>query len=509
MITNVRKKLVSLDDLSETAATLKSQGKVLVLCYGDFELLHPGHIRHLETARRHGDLLAVVLTKDQHVGKGPGHPFFNERLRAESLGALELVDYVAVSPIPSAAEVIRKVRPGVYAKGGEKDSPHDYTSKGIAERQAMKEVGGQLVITDVASFSSSRLLNDHFPVFSEETASFLRQFRERYEVWDIVGRLENLSGLKVLVIGDTIIDEYHFCKAVGKASKSANIAAKFLYSESYAGGALAVANQVASFVSEVCLVTCLGASDSQEELVRAHLKPNIHSRFFYRTHAPTIVKRRFIDPFMINKMFEVCFADDTDLPPRLQADVVDYLVRALSEYDVVIAADFGHGFISGDIVPALCEHARYLALNAQANSLNFGFNIATKYPRADYVCIDEQEARLAAHRKYGPLDEIVDMLVGRMCCSMLSVTLGGRGSLVYTTGQKPINVPSFSTDVVDTVGAGDAYLSLTSLCAAASQPGDLLGLVGNAVGALAVRIVGNKDSVESERLFSFISSLLQ
>ena len=290
--------------------------------------------------------------------------------------------------------------------------------------------------TDDITFSSSRLLNTHFPVFNEEAASFLKSFREKYAAAEIIGRLKRLAGMKVLVVGDTIIDEYHFCRSIGKASKSANITAKFLYGESYAGGSVAVANHVAGFCRKVKLVTCLGEENPQEQFLRDHLKPNVEPEFFLRPDAPTVVKRRFVDAFMLGKMFEVCFLNDEELPPHLETEVCGRLAGLLGDYDLVIVSDFGHGFIGGRILRVLGERLRFLALNVQTNSQNLGFNLVTKYPRADYLCVDEQEARLAGQSKYGPLDEIVSSLAEKLICRLITVTRGGRGSTTYCAGRR-------------------------------------------------------------------------
>ena len=93
-------KIVTLDELEKTVANLKKHGKTVVMCHGVFDLLHPGHIMHFEAAKREGDVLIVTLTKDQYVGKGPGRPVFNQRLRAESIASLGCVDYVAINEWP-------------------------------------------------------------------------------------------------------------------------------------------------------------------------------------------------------------------------------------------------------------------------------------------------------------------------------------------------------------------------------------------------------------------------
>lgn len=509
MTQDTRDKIITLGELAAIAESLAKAGRRLVLCHGDFDLLHPGHVRHLEAARRFGDALAVAMTGDAFVDKGPNRPFFNERLRAETLAAMQAVDYVVIHHSPGTADVVRAIRPAVLAHGSE-ESAHPSEALRLADaRAAAVEVGAAVEFTNDIQFSATQLLNTHFPVFNEQAAQFLREFRKQHSDADVIGRLRRMADIRVLSIGDTIIDEYHFCRSVGKASKSANITAKFLYGESYAGGTVAVANQAAGFCREVELVTCLGDQNPQEDFLRGRLKPNVRPKFFGRPDGPTVVKRRFVDPFMLNKMFEVSFFNDDDLPPRIEREVSDYLAAAIPQYDLVLVSDFGHGFLGPTIRQTICEKAKYLAVNVQTNSQNMGFNLATKYPRADFLCVDEQEARLAGQSKYGPLDAVIRDLAKRLKCRTVAVTRGGRGATIFTEQTGFTDVPTFSGEVVDTVGAGDAFLSIASLCAFAGESPDVIGTIGNAVGALAVRIVGNKESVAPEALFDFLSSLLR
>lgn len=510
MSQDMQDKIRGINELAEIVQGLKAVGKASVHCHGVFDLLHPGHLHHLRAAREFGDVLIVTVTPDAYVNKGPGRPVFNQRLREESLAALEPVDYVALNPYPTAVETIKRVKPDVYVKGSDyAKREDDITGKIHEEEQAILSVGGRIEFTDDITFSSTQLLNNYFAVFSDEAQAFLSGFRDRYTADDIIGLLKSFSGMKVLVIGDAIIDEYHYAEAIGKPSKSACISAKFLRAESYAGGALSIANHIAGFCDDVHLVTCLGRQDTREDFILENLKPSVTTRFFYRPDAPTVVKRRFVNPFQIAKMFEVCFMNDEDLEPDIEQDVCAYLQAIIGDYDLVIVGDFGHGFVGPRIIDTLCEKARFLAVNAQANSANLGFNVVTKYPHADYVCIDEGEIRLAEHSKHGSLEELIRDIVRQLDCGMISVTLGDRGTLVHEAGNGFCEAPIFSDGVVDSVGAGDAYLSITALCAATGQPNEVIGLVGNAVGAMAVRIVGNKESIEPVSLFKFVTTLLK
>ncbi len=503
-------KIKTLDELEKIVRDLKKRGKKVVLCHGVFDLLHPGHIKHFEAARREGDALVVTLTEDRYVGKGPGRPVFNQRLRAETIANIGSVDYVAVNRWPTAVELIRKIKPDIYAKGSDySDRDQDLTGEIYREEEAVKAGGGKLHFTDEIAFSSTQLLNIHFNVYHREAEEFLSGFRRKYDSDTVISRIKKLRPLKVLVVGDTIIDEYHYCQPMGKAWKETVIATRYLNRESFAGGVLATANHVAGFCDEVHLLTCLGTQNSQEKFIRSRLKKNIKPTFLYRDDAPTVTKRRYVDSAFLSKIFEVCFLNPQNPPPEVTRKAAAWLKRACPKYDLVIASDFGNGFIGPELVSVLCDRSRFLSVNTQTNSANAGFNLITKYPRGDYVCVDEPEIRLAACDKFGPLEELAREVARKLRRRRLTVTRGHNGSLGYTPRGGFVSAPVLSREVVDRIGAGDAYLAVTSACVAAGFPMDLVGFIGNAVGALAVKIVCNRESVEPVPLFKFITALLK
>jgi rfaE bifunctional protein nucleotidyltransferase chain/domain len=503
-------KILSLDELATVLSRERARGKRAVQCHGVFDLLHPGHIRHLEAARREGDLLVVTVTPDRFVNKGPGRPVFNQRLRAESLAALVSVDYVAITESPTAVDAIRKLRPAVYVKGSDyADSAADLTGKIDDERLAVEAGGGRVHFTTEITFSSSGLLNVHFDVYPEEAQAFLREFRTRYTADAVIGALTGLKDIRVLVIGDTIIDEYHYVQSMGKSPKELLVATRFLREEHFAGGILACANHVAGFCERVDVVTVLGARDSREAFIRERLKPNVTPKFFVRPDTGTVVKRRFVEQAFLNKMFEIAFLDDTELPPSLADQIGSYLRGVLDQYDLVLVADYGHGFLNRDLILQLAAESRFLAVNVQTNSANTGFNLITKYPRADYVCIDEPEVRLAMHDRASPMQDIIRRVAKDLAARRVTITRGHHGSMAYEEQEGFFEVPVLSREVVDRIGAGDAYLAITAPCAAAGYAAELVGFIGNAVGALAVRIIGNRTAVEPVPLFKFITALLK
>lgn len=507
-IEEINKKIKTLDELAQIVQKYKEEGKKVVHCHGVFDLLHPGHIRYLEAAKKEGDILIATITKDEYVDRGPGRPVFNERLRLESLAALMCVNYVALNEWSTAVETIKKLKPDIYAKGSEFVNLKDPTGRIQKEAEAIKSIGGRVHFTDGIVFSSTKLLNLHFNVYKRETQEFLRKLSNKYSSDYIIEKIQGLRNLKVLVVGDTIIDEYHYCELLGKSPKDNLIPVRYLKEERFAGGVLATSNHVAGFCDKVDLVTCIGNEKEDKNFILKNLKKNIKPYFFY-SDKPTIKKRRYVDTAFLNKLFGVYFLDDSLIPTELENQVIDYLKEKIPDYDLVIVSDFGHGFISQNIVKVLCEKSKFLAVNTQTNSANIGFNLIDKYTKVDYVCIDEPEGRLATKDKYSSIKEICEKIMKLGIYNKIVITTGHKGSSTYSKNEGFYEIPVFSEEFIDRTGAGDAYFSITSLCAIKEYPIDLLGFVGNAAGALAVKIIGNKKSIEPEALFKLITTLLR
>jgi bifunctional ADP-heptose synthase (sugar kinase/adenylyltransferase) len=342
----------------------------------------------------------------------------------------------------------------------------------------------------------------------EATSRFVEGFRTRHATRQVLESLSVIRPLKILVIGEAIVDEYSYCTPIGKAPKDPIISAKHIRLERHAGGVLACANHVAGFCDEVHVLTCLGGADSQEAFIRERLRPNIAPRFFVREAAPVITKRRYVTEGALVKMFEVVVMDDTPLPRDLEQQILDHLDRTLSVYDVVIATDYGHGLLGARTAALLAERARFLAVTTQANPGNVGFNVVTKYPRASYVCLDEQEARLAARDRWSPVPAVVSTIRGLLKSAAVSVTLGAQGVLVSGPDEVQHEIPALSASVVDKMGAGDAYFATTAPCVAAGLPMEAVGLLGSAAAALAVGFVGNRSFVEAASVERFVRALL-
>jgi rfaE bifunctional protein nucleotidyltransferase chain/domain len=503
------KKILGLRELAKVLDRERKKGKKIVQCHGCFDLLHPGHIKHFEAAKKLGDLLVVTVTPDRFVNKGPGRPVYNERLRAETIASLVFVDYVALNEWPDAEKTIKLVRPHFYVKGQDyKDRGKDVTGKIFDEEEAVKSVGGKLRFTEEVTFSSTGLINQFYSVLSPEANEYLRNFRASHEAAKISKLLDSLSAMEVLVVGDAIIDDYTFCKALGMAIKAPIVSAREIATERYAGGALAVANHVSNFVKRVHLVTSLGWETDVRQFVSSAMGKNVEVHVIERPEAPSIVKRRFIEQFNNQKMLEVSRLDDSPLSRDQESEAMELVQRLSKRCGATLVADFGHGFMTPALVEQACDLKGFVAANAQTNSANYGYNPVTRYSGVDYLCMDERELRLPLSDKFGPVEECVARMSDLTKCDSINVTLGKSGSLYYKDGDFYF-APVFSSDIVDSVGAGDAVFAVSSLLAAKNAPAEILPFIGNCVGAMKIRILGNKEPIRKPALHKYVGGLLK
>lgn len=504
-------KLKTLAELSEIASRARADGRRVVLAHGVFDVLHVGHKRHLDTGRSHGDLLIVTLTTDKFVNKGPDRPVFAEKLRAEMVAALECVDYVGISPNPGAEHVIEVVQPSFYLKGSEySDEEADVTGRIRTERLTVEKFGGRMLYTDDITFSSSNLSNRVLQLYPEEVDAFLKELRTRVTADGLAREIAAVQQKRCLVIGDTILDEYIYVEPLGKAAKESIIATKYRDREIFCGGAIATANLTAQLCQHVDLVTLLGREDSREDFVRQHLHPAISLVPFYREGGRTTVKSRLVDPAYFRKLIEVAYLSDEPLAEREQAALNDWVERRIADYDAVIVNDFGHGMIDAQLIDIVCRKAKFLAVNAQTNSANRGFNLVTKYPRADLICIDEPETRLAAMDRHSSIESVVrETLEKRIDCPAFIITHGKLGSLVFTREGGVERIPALTGEAIDTIGAGDAFFALAAPMMASGSSPFVAAFVGNAVGAMKVRIVGQRHQITKPEILKYLSTLLK
>ena len=491
---------------------IKKENKKIVLCHGVFDLVHPGHIIHLEQAKAMGDVLVVSITAAEYVRKGPDRPYFNDEMRLRFLAALECVDFVLLSEGYTVDDIVEAAEPDFYVKGSEyADETADVTGKIREERELVEKHGGQLRFTGGQVFSSTRLINRGLSGLSEEVCSYMQDFKQQYPLEDILRWTESTEKLKVLVVGEVIIDKYTYCDVHGLMSKDMGYSARIESSEEYLGGAAAVARHLASFTPNVTLLSVIGKEPAVQRRMQNDLSTQMRLCMISGDDQPTILKHRYLARNAKREEYRKLFAvNNIAKAPRLdrspREQVLSRLRELLPSYDAVFLCDFGHGLIDEETADLIQEKAEFLVLNCQTNSSNFGLNPITKYHRANAFTLDEKELRLACPALAENEKEALRKLDTHLGTEGW-LTRGSAGACCFQEGVFH-SCPAFTLMVKDTVGAGDAFYAISGLYAAAGVPHEACMFMGNIAGALGANIVGNKEAVEKVNVLKYANTLM-
>ena len=503
-------KKYNIEDLSKIANKLKLKGKKIGLCHGVFDIIHAGHISHFEEVKKKCDYLFVTITEDKFVNKGPNRPVNNHYFRAKVLDSLKQVDYVAINYSPDATESISSIKPNFYFKGKDYRGKKDLTERLYKEKKAVKKINSKIIFTESPLQSSTQIINKSFSyVLDSKLAKFLQKKNKKKILKKSIESLKNIENKKVLIVGDAIIDQYDAVKPLNKPIKESILATRYLKTDIFLGGVFAAAVNLSQFNNNVSICTVMG-NDKDIKKSLNKFKKKIKNKIFYEKEKITTRKRRFVENAYNKKISEVYFMDDNLLGQKNKKKMISYLRKEANKFDTVIIIDYGHGFIDQDIYKVLKQKAKFLAINCQSNSANLGFNLITKYTISDYVCIDEPELRLAASDNINRIENIVSKKINKKIkCNNITITRGRNGSFSYLNS-KILNTPALISDkVIDTIGAGDVFLVITSLLYSIQTDQLVTNIIGNIAGALKVDILGHSKSISKTNFYAVLNHILK
>jgi len=498
-------KIVSFGQAAAVFAALRRKGKKIVQCHGTFDLIHPGHIVHFEEAKALGDILVITATAEKHVNKGPGRPYFNDRLRARWLAALACVDYVVLVPHPAAIEAIECVRPAIYCKGREyEQTENDVTGNIRDDVAAVTRVGGEVRYVGSEVFSSTKLLNEHFDPYPSDVKAFCRTVAQECTPAQFRTLVDSFANLRVLIVGDVIFDRYTTLEVQGLTSKNRILSGRFVSDDMQAGGALAVYRHIREFTTQVKLLGLVGNEPWLESTLSGFLEPE-GDGLVRSSEFTTVVKQRFVEPRAegkeLSKLFSVNFVDKRGPGPALQQALLDKLETEIDRYDLVLVMDFGHGVMEDRIRDFVQKRAGFLSVNCQTNSNNHGFNIINRrYSRANVFTLDQAELTLAAGRRDLDYGKELTVLAQQLGSRYAWLTRGATETIGRNCVKDISSCAPFERSVVDALGAGDAFCAVASLAAASGVPLNVATFMGQLAGAQAVRIVGNSEPIRKPRL---------
>ncbi|MDE1145078.1 MAG: PfkB family carbohydrate kinase [Azospirillaceae bacterium] len=493
-----RKKIKTADELRALIGDRPRDQKV-IMCHGVFDVVHPGHLRHLIYAKSKGDVLIVSLTADQHISKGNVRPYVPEDLRALNIAAFELVDWVLVDQNPTPIENIRKIQPDYFAKGYEyvKGSVHPKTQEEI---NALENYGGEMIFTpgDIV-YSSSALIEMAPPNIALEKLMLLME-AEQIGFQDLRGALTRMAGLRVHVLGDTIIDSYTQCSMIGGMTKTPTMSVRYESKQDFSGGAAIVAKHLQAAGAKVTFSTVLGDDAFRDHLLNDLDAAGVDCRAVIDPTRPTTNKNAVVVGGY--RMLKIDTLDNRPISERILRQLTAQLREVPA--DVVIFSDFRHGVFNRDSIPAFIDAIPEGAYRVADSQVASRWGNILDFPGFDLITPNEREARFALGDQDATVRPLGSELFKRADCKTLMLKLGERGMITFRQAGHDTRsffiLDSFADQITDPVGAGDALLAYASLAMAVTGSEVIASILGCFAAGLECQHDGNMPITPKELL---------
>jgi bifunctional ADP-heptose synthase (sugar kinase/adenylyltransferase) len=465
--------------------------KRVIMCHGVFDVVHPGHVRHLLYAKSKADVLVASITADKHITKGVHRPHVTQDLRAVNLAAFEMVDYVVIDRNDKPLANIETIQPDYFAKGFE------YNATGLAPKTAeeasiVEAYGGELLFTpgDVV-YSSSALINLAPPSVKMETLQILM---ERNEITfdrlrDVLGRMPDQ---RVHVVGDTIVDSYTQCAMIGGQTKTPTMSVLYERRVDYVGGAGIVAKHLIAAGAKVTFSTVLGEDALKNFAVDDMRAAGIDVRAVIDPSRPTINKNAIVVGGY--RLLKVDTLDNRSISDNVLASIAN-AVRS-TPADAVVYSDFRHGLFNRRTIPELIKAIPPGVFRVADSQVASRWGNITEFTDFDMITPNEREARFALADQDSGIRPLASGLYDAARCKLLILKLGERGVLACRDSDHEsldsfFVIDSFVDHLVDAVGAGDALLAYSTLAMLISKSDAVSTILGAFAAACECECDGN------------------
>lgn len=502
----ISNKIKSLEEIKIEASRL-GDSCIIVLTYGHFSVIHPGHLRYLQFAKSKGDLLVVAVQK---LGKHNEH--FSQQERAEAISNLAIVDRVVLLD-GDIITAITKLKPNYYVKGKEFENKSHLFSDEI---EAVKKIGGKIVYSSgEVKYATSRIGKTHKnEITREKLQSFLKSCeRQKIDLLKLKKAIEDFNKLNMLVIGDTIVDQFVACDSLGISSEAPVQVVRELDAQEFIGGAAIIALHLKKMGANTYFLSVVGSDSTASYVQEALDKAQINSLLHKDESRPTTFKIRY----MVNnqKLLRVSRLKQHSLSKEIENVYIDELKRIIPSMDGVIVSDFAYGMLTPKIISTILELSKThrVKIFADAQSSSQIGDIA-KYRGITLSTPTEKETRIALSDQESGIEKLAHRFLNETKNDNLTITLGDQGVLAYTHNpEDPCDYNSeyfcaLSDSAVDVAGAGDAFLSGASLTLSSGLNIMEASAIGSIMSAISVMRVGNI-SISKEEVINNINLILE
>jgi rfaE bifunctional protein kinase chain/domain len=487
------RKIKTVEELSRLIGP-RPRDKSVVMCHGVFDLVHPGHLRHLTYAKGKADILVASLTGDHHITKAQYRPFVPQELRALNLAALEMVDYVIIDEEAMPLRNIELLQPDYFAKGYEyqNDGVHPRTQQEI---DLLATFGGEMLFTpgDIV-YSSSHLIETMPPKIGLEKLITLME-AERVSFDGLRKTLDRFVGIDVHVVGDTIVDSLTYTTMIGGMTKTPTPSVRYDRRVDYIGGAAIVAKHLRAAGANVTFSTVLGDDPLKDFVIEGLEEAGVTCVPVIDRTRPTTHKNAFVCGDY--RLLKVDTLDNRSISDA-QAETIALQI-AHSGARAVVFSDFRHGIFNRRTIPSLIEAIPKGMFTVADSQVASRWGNILEFRGFDLITPNEREARFSLADQDTGVRPLAARLHEEAEARTVILKLGDRGVITARNCQHENSdnyrsffvVDSFVDRLVDAVGAGDALLAYATLAMVTEGSEVTATILGSLAAALECEVDGN------------------
>ncbi len=462
-----------------------------VLVYGHFSTIHPGHIRYLRNASKKAKNLVVVLIGDNDKST---NYHFSQKERAEGLSTIEMVSHIILLDNVELTEAIEKIKPSILVLGKEFEDTNDNFIRNAV--RSMKDHGGQVefhagpinyATVDLLKDSTEKLQNKKFVQFRNSCK------KQGLYLEDLIKAIDKFKDSNLIVIGDSILDQYAACEALGMSAEAPVVVVKELEHKNFIGGAALVAANVSSLGTKCDFISVIGDDENAKLLIESLEKNNVQHHLITDNSRSTTFKKRYM--VENQKLFRVSKLNEEMLNKTIENKIIKKLESLAPKADGIIVSDFVYGVITTKILKRLYELAKEFKLmlfgDLQCSSQ---VGSVTKFLEYDLLCPNEREARIAMQDKESGLEVLTQKLFQKTNSKRIVMKLGGSGFIAYDKNNGKLlsqSFPALSSNPIDVSGAGDSVLSVMAVALSSNESMMTASAIGACRAAIAVDTIGN------------------
>jgi rfaE bifunctional protein kinase chain/domain len=452
---------------------------------GNFNILHPGHLRLLRFARELGYKLIVGVYSDLIAGNAA---LVKEHLRLDSIKSINWVDEAFIIDT-SLIQVINKIKPSFIVKGKEYESQYN------PEIQELEKFGGKLVFSSGETiFSAFDLIEKEFAINSSSNFRLPDEFLFRHKIDrnNLSRIIKSFNKLNVLVLGDTIVDEYINCDPLGMSQEDPTIVVKPIENKKYIGGAAIVAAHAACLGAKVNYISVCGVDESSFFVKNQLNSFNVDTHLINDESRPTTLKQRF--RANSKTLLRVSHLHQGAISKEIQNKVFNKINNKIKNCDLVVFSDFNYGVLTQELVDKIIELANFNKVLVVADSQSSSqVGDISRFTGMDLITPTEREARLSIRDSESGLIVLAEKLKLKSNAKNILLKIGAEGVIIHSNDDNWTNdrIPALNSTPIDVSGAGDSMLISASMALASNANIWEATIIGSIAAAIQVSRVGN------------------